>query len=57
LELSYRFRPLSSRQEHDSIQVEVELEEPKVLYLDPKVDRRKLAPMCLGRKSQSPCPQ
>jgi hypothetical protein len=37
-----RFRPLSSRQKHGSIQADVELEEWKVPHLDPEADRIKL---------------
>jgi hypothetical protein len=33
------------------------LEESKVLHLDPKADRRRLAPTWLGGGSQSPPPQ
>jgi hypothetical protein len=51
------FNPFSSRREHDSIQSDMELEELKVLYLDPKTDRRRLAPTWLGGGSQSPPPQ
>jgi hypothetical protein len=35
-----RFSPLSSRWEHGSIQADMKLEKLKVLYLDPKADRR-----------------
>ena len=48
---------LLSRLEHGRIQADVGLEEPKVLCLDPKADRRRLSPTWLGGGSQSPCPQ
>ena len=43
-----RFSPLPSRREHESVQVIVGLEELRVLYLHPKVDRRRLASRQLG---------
>jgi hypothetical protein len=36
---------------HSSIQADMGLEELKVLYLDPKVDRRKLSSRQLGEES------
>ena len=43
-----RFNPLSSRWEHGSVQADLGLEEPKVLHLDPKADRRRMAFRQLG---------
>ena len=37
-----RFSSLSSRWEHGSILADMELEEPKVLHLDPNADKRNL---------------
>jgi len=43
-----RFSPLSSRQEHDSIEADVWLEELRVLLLVPKAARGRLAFKQLG---------
>jgi hypothetical protein len=43
-----RFSPLSSRQEHDSVEADVWLEELRVLLLVPKAARGRLAFKQLG---------
>jgi hypothetical protein len=43
--LVQRFSLLSSRQKHGSVQADMGLEDPKILHLDPKTDRRRLSPM------------
>jgi hypothetical protein len=48
LRLAYRFSPLSSRQEHSSIQEDKELDELRVLPLVLKVAGRRLASIQLG---------
>jgi hypothetical protein len=48
-----RFSPLSSGQEHGSVQAGMVQEELRVLHLVPKADRRALAPMWLGGVSKS----
>jgi hypothetical protein len=49
-----RFSPLSSRQEHGSVQANVGLEELKILQLDPKGIQEKTS-FCMARGgSQSP---
>jgi hypothetical protein len=44
-----RFSPLSSRQEHSSVQMDMGLKELKVLLLALKTARRRLASGQLGR--------
>jgi hypothetical protein len=49
-----RFSLLSSWQEHVSVQADMVLEELRVLHLDPKAAKRRLAPTWLGEGFQSP---
>ena len=56
MRLVYRFSPLSSIQEHDSIQAGMVQEELKVLHLHPKEARNRLRRQ-LGGVSPSPPPE
>jgi hypothetical protein len=47
--VSYRFKG-SAHYQHGGIQVDVRLEEPKVLYVNAKADGRRLLPMWLQRR-------
>jgi len=44
----HRFSPLSSRQEHGSIQADTVEEELRVLHVVPKANRRRLTSRQLG---------
>jgi hypothetical protein len=55
--LVQRFRPLSSRQEHGSIQADMVQEELRILHLHLKAASRILASRQLGLGSYSPHPQ
>jgi hypothetical protein len=52
LGLTYRFSPLSSREEYASVQAGMAQEELRVLHLDLKAARRRLSSKQLGGESQ-----